>query len=234
MNVLSVMAHQDDELVCLGTMLKMRDRGDALHFICLTDGSLGIGGEPDLSRDKAAAIRDREMRDLAGRLDASYVCLDERDAFLYDTPEVRLRLADAMRAVKPDVVFTHFSPDFNTDHMTVNTLVRQCAMLLGLATLHTNAEPCPSPAVFMVEPSGGFEFEATHYVDVSAYVEGKSALAACHASQDELFRVWHGYGLGEWVARCSQRRGEEAGVPHAEAFRPMLARKLVKAVQLLP
>src|SRR5208283_3980972 len=47
MNVLSVMAHQDDELVCLGTMLKMRDRGDRLHFICLTDGSLGISGKPD-------------------------------------------------------------------------------------------------------------------------------------------------------------------------------------------
>ena len=59
MNVLSVMAHQDDELVCLGTMLKMRDRGDRLQFICLTDGSCGIGGRPDLGREDAAAIRER-------------------------------------------------------------------------------------------------------------------------------------------------------------------------------
>ena len=174
------------------------------------------------------------MRDLAGRLDASYVCLGEQDAFLYDSADVRLRLIEAMRAVGPEVVFTHFSPDFNTDHMAVNTLVRQCAMLLGLATLHTESAPCASPAVFMVEPSGGFEFDATHYVDMTAYVEGKSSLAACHASQDELVKVWHGYGLAEWVTRASQRRGEECGVPHAEAFRPMLARKLVKAGQLLP
>ena len=234
MNVVSVMAHQDDELMCLGTMLKMRDRGDALHFICLTDGGLGIGGRPDTRRDEASAIRDREMRGLCDRLGAPYECLGERDAFLYDTADVRLRLVNAMRAVRPDVAFTHFSPDFNADHMAVNGLVRQCAMLLGLATLRTEASPCASPAVFMIEPSGGFEFDATHYVDVTAYAEQKAALAACHASQHELFRVWHGYGLGEWVTRCSVRRGEEVGVPHAEAFRPMLARKLVKAEQLLP
>lgn len=129
MNVLSVMAHQDDELVCLGTMLKMRARGDGLHFVCLTDGSLGIGGRPDLPRVEAAAIRDREMRDLAGRLDASNSCMGERDSFLYDTPELRLRLIDAMRSVKPDVVFTHFSPDFNTDHMAVNALVKAVQLL---------------------------------------------------------------------------------------------------------
>lgn len=234
MNVLSIMAHQDDELVCLGTMLKMRDRGDKLHFICATDGCFGIAQQPDLPRAEAAAIRDREMRELAGRLDASYVCLGEQDVFLYDTPEVRVRLLNAMRACKPDVVFTHFSPDFNTDHMAVNTMVRQCAMATSLITLKTEAPPCPSPAVFLVEPSGGFEFQATHYVDVTDVTEEKMALAACHESQDGLFQIWHGYGLGEWAARCSLKRGEEVGVKHAEAFVPMLSRKLVKAEALLP
>lgn len=35
MNVVSVMAHQDDELMCLGTMIKMKKQGYKLHFICL-------------------------------------------------------------------------------------------------------------------------------------------------------------------------------------------------------
>jgi LmbE family N-acetylglucosaminyl deacetylase len=234
MNVVSVMAHQDDELVCLGTMLKMRERGDKLHFICCTDGCFGIAQHPEMGREEAAAIRDTEMRELADRLGASYTCLGEQDVFLCDTPRVRFRLLSAMRAAKPDVVFTHFSPDFNVDHMTVNTLVRQCAMAMGLATVHTEAPPCDSPAVFLVEPSGTFEFDATHYVDVTAQTDEKMALAALHRSQDELFRIWHGYGLGEYVTRCALRRGEEAGVEHAEAIRPMLARKLVKAHQVLP
>lgn len=66
MNIVSVMAHQDDELMCLGTMLKMQERGDKLHFICVTDGSGGMVQWPDMSRAEAAAIRDQEMRDLAG------------------------------------------------------------------------------------------------------------------------------------------------------------------------
>ena len=60
MNVVSVMAHQDDELVCLGTMLKMQARGDALHFICLTDGCGGMVQAPEMTRGEAAAVRDRE------------------------------------------------------------------------------------------------------------------------------------------------------------------------------
>ncbi|NIN10571.1 MAG: PIG-L family deacetylase, partial [Gemmatimonadales bacterium] len=68
MNVVSVMAHQDDELMCLGTMLKMQQRGDALHFVCLTDGSGGMVQAPDMPRAEAAAIRDQEMRDLAARV----------------------------------------------------------------------------------------------------------------------------------------------------------------------
>jgi len=36
MNVVSIMAHQDDEMRCLGTLLKCRARGDRLHFVTIT------------------------------------------------------------------------------------------------------------------------------------------------------------------------------------------------------
>lgn len=49
MNVVSIMAHQDDEMFCLGTMLKCRARGDRLSFITLTDGSKGFVQRPDIS-----------------------------------------------------------------------------------------------------------------------------------------------------------------------------------------
>jgi len=57
------------------------------------------------------------------------------------TPELRLRLLNAMRTCKADVVFTHFNPDYNLDHMTVNLLVRQCAMHIPFAMTHTQAPP---------------------------------------------------------------------------------------------
>lgn len=235
MHVVSVMAHQDDELACLGTMLRMQARGDALHFICVTDGSGGMVQAPEMSRAEAAAVRDREMRELVRRLDADYVCLGERDEYLYDTPDLRDRLIGALRAARADVIFTHFSPDYNLDHVTVNALVWHCAMQAPLPMVRTEAAPlAAAPAVFLVEPSGGFEFEPTHYVDITTVSDRKRDLALCHASQAEAFRAAGLKGFDDLVVGMSERRGVQVGVAHAEAFRPMLSRGLVKPYPILP
>lgn len=235
MNVLSLMAHQDDELMCLGTMLKMRARGDRLHFVCVTDGSGGMAQAPDMPREEAAAIRDREMRDLTGRLDATYRCLGVQDEYLYDTPEVRLQVVEAIRACRADVIFTHFNPDYNVDHMTVNTLARQAAMHAPFPMTHTQSPALEAtPAVFVVEPSSGFEFEPSHYVDISEVIEAKRELARCHRSQDDAFRAALHLGLDDWICETSRYRGSQVSVPHAEAFRPFYARGLVKAFPILP
>jgi len=235
MQVVSIMAHQDDELMCLGTMLKMQARGDALHFVCVTDGSGGMAQAPDMPRAEAAAIRDREMRDLAGRLGASYTCLNERDEYLYDTPDVRRRLVAAIRACQADVIFTHFSPDYNVDHNTVTELVRQCAMHAPFPMTHTVEPPlAATPAVFLVEPSGGFGFEPSHYVDITPFIERKRELARCHQSQDDAFHAALNKGLDDWMLENTRYRGAQCGVEHAEAFRPFLARGLVKGYSILP
>jgi len=235
MNVVSVMAHQDDELMCLGTLLKMRERGDTLHFICITDGSGGMAQAPDMPRNEAAAVREREMRELTSRIGATYQCLNEQDEYLYDTPELRLRLLQAVRTVKADVIFTHFNPDYNVDHMTTNLLVRQVAMHATFPMTHTEATPlAKTPAVFLIEPSSGFEFEPTHYVDITAQIELKRELARCHISQDQAFHVALNKGLDDWICETSAYRGSQVDVPHAEGFRPMYSRGLIKPFAILP
>jgi LmbE family N-acetylglucosaminyl deacetylase len=235
MNVVSVMAHQDDELICLGTMLKMQSRGAALHFIVLTDGSGGMVQAPAMGRAEAAAIRDREMRALAEKCGATYQCLGERDEYLYDTPDVRDRLINAIRAAAADLIFTHFSPDYSVDHMTVNTLVRQCAMQAPFPMIETEAPPiAKTPAVFLGEPSGYFDFEPTHYVDITDVFECKIELVLYHRSQDEAFRATFGKGLDDWVREMGRVRGSQVQVEFAEAFRPMFARGLVKPHSILP
>ena len=77
MNVVSIMAHADDEMRCLGTMLRCAERGDRLAFITLTDGSHGYVQDPSLPRAKVAAIRDREMRALAADLDGDDASSDD-------------------------------------------------------------------------------------------------------------------------------------------------------------
>ena len=79
------MAHQDDEMRCLGTMLKCQARGDRLCFVTVTDGSKGFVQQPGIVRDQAAAIRHAEMSALAHAIEADYINLREPDELLYDT-----------------------------------------------------------------------------------------------------------------------------------------------------
>jgi LmbE family N-acetylglucosaminyl deacetylase len=235
MNIVSIMAHQDDEMRCLGTMLKCRDRGDRLAFVTITDGSLGFVQNPTIGREEAAAIRHAEMSALCTAIDAEFINLGERDEFLYDTPAVRMALIEAIRRTRADVIFTHYHEDYNADHVTVNALVRHCAMHAALPVLITESAPLSSPpAVFLVEPLGPFLFPATHYVDISAYHDQKVALLKHHASQDEALFLALGAGFERLCSRLEAYRGEQVGCEYAEAFTPMQARGAVKGYSVLP
>jgi len=235
MNIVSVMAHQDDEMRCLGTMLRCQERGDRLAFVTLTDGSKGFVQDPGIARADAARIRDAEMRALATALDADYLNLGHPDEFLFDTPEVRLSLIEAIRATRADVVFTHFSEDYNADHTTVHHLVRHCAMHACLPVLPTSSPPLAThPAVFLVEPHGPFEFPASHYVDVSAVHAHKGELLLHHVSQEEAMQAALGSGIQALTETLDAYRGDQVGVRFAEAFAPMRARGAIKPFQVLP
>ena len=237
MNIVSIMAHQDDELMCLGTMLKMKKSGHKLAFICLTDGAAGMAHLPDMPFEEAAKIREIEMKNLTSDIDAKYICLNRPDEYLYDTVELRLELIEAIRFVEADVIFTHNTVDYNVDHMTTCLLVRQCAMQAALPIQKTKSKPLIStPAVFMTEPSGGFEFEPSHWVDITEVMSEKMRLAKYHKSQDDAFIAAFGEGKGidNWIAETSKKRGDQCGVQYAEAFLPMRARGFVKAYSILP
>ncbi|MGB3328130.1 MAG: PIG-L family deacetylase [Thermomicrobiales bacterium] len=235
MNVVSIMAHQDDEMRCLGTMLKCRARCDRLHFITLTDGSKGFVQQPDIDRATAAAIRDREMRAIADDLDATFINLGEPDEYLADTPAVRDALIEAIRRCRADLVFTHFTQDYNLDHTITSALVRHCAMQSCLPVLPTASPPLAAhPAVFMVEPHGPFPFHPSHYVDIAAQRDEKVRLLALHVSQEEAMQLGTGTGVAELTAKVDAFRGDQVGVAWAEAFVPMPARGAFKPFPVLP
>jgi LmbE family N-acetylglucosaminyl deacetylase len=237
MNVVSILAHQDDEMRCLGTMLKFRQRGETLSFVTVTDGSGGFVHEPDITRPEAARIRHEEMAALARSLDATFVNLAEHDEFLYDTPELRVRLIEAIRKTKADVIFTHWHDDYNTDHTATHWLVRQAALQCALPMIKTDSPPLKQhPAIFCVEPHGPMAFPASHFVDVSAFEEEKIRLLDLHVSQNQAFEAVTG-GQKPIEAICRRHDGfwgEHAGCAYAEAFAPMATRGAVKPYPILP
>ena len=234
MNTVSILAHQDDEMFCLGTMLKCRARGDRLFFITLTDGSKGFVQRPNIPREEAAAIRRAEMGALAKAVGGEHLARGEPDEFLSDTAEVRMKLIEAIRATGADLIFTHYHEDYNLDHTTTNALVRQCAMQSCLTVLPTASPPLKEhPAVFLNEPIGPVGFVPTHYVDISAFEKEKSDLLHHHRSQEEAFAKT-GQSLGGMIGKVSAFRGLQVGCAHAEGFVAMSARGAVKPFPVLP
>ena len=220
---------------CLGTLLKCRARGDTIAFVTLTDGSKGFVHQPDIGPVEAAAIRDAEMHTLADHLGASYLNLREPDEFLYDTPDVRMKLIEAIRTTGAELIFTHYHEDYNLDHTTVSGLVRHCAMQACLPVLPTISPPLSEPpAVFMVAPHGPVIFPASHFVDISSLEDEKIALLESHDSQEIAMQEAVGAGFDRLCRRLDGYWGQAVGCDYAESFVPMRGRGAVKPYNVLP
>jgi LmbE family N-acetylglucosaminyl deacetylase len=229
------MAHQDDEMHCLGTMLKCRARGDPLHFVTLTDGSKGFVQQPEIEPKVAARIRREEMSALASSIGAEYLNLNEPDEFLYDTPVVRMKLIEAIRQTGAQLIFTHYHEDYNLDHTTVCGLVRHCAMQACLPVLPTASPPLKeSPSIFMAAPHGSFIFPASYFVDISEYETEKMALLCLHRSQEAAMQQAGGGGFEQLCHRMDSHWGGQSGCEYAEGFVPMRGRGTIKPYPVLP
>ena len=236
MNIVHVAAHQDDEGHTLGTLLKYRQQGGhRITLICTTNGDKGMSFSPEIPYEEAAAIREREMRAVAEALGADYVCLGAEDEFLYDTREMRLKLLDALRAARAELIFTHWVRDYNLDHTTTSRLVFQMSMNSIIASMRTEHPALPStPKIFYWDVGDGFGFEGTHFVELSEeLVREKVRILRLHASQMEVMRRI-GPDFADQLFERAREVGRRAGVPFAEMFRPCLASRRTPLASMLP
>ena len=236
MNIAFVGAHPDDEMACLGTLLLYRRRGDRVFLICATNGDKGMSDDPDFPYAECARVRDREMRRVAAALDAEYTCLEEPDEALYDTWPNRLKMIEAIRRTRADLLFTHFHRDYNLDHSVTSALTFQSALLSQIASVRTDSPALPAvPPIFYVDPGPGFGFEATHFVEIDATtVTLMRDIMGFHQSQMEVSRRLLGRDYRDTVDDRLKAAGQRVGVPYAEAFRPCLANRRTPLARLLP
>jgi N-acetylglucosamine malate deacetylase 1 len=237
MNVACVIAHQDDEMGCLGTLLRLRDERRAqLALIVLTNGDKGMSWSPEVELAEAARIRDREMRAVAAALGASYRCLDQPDGFLHDGPDLRLALIEALRAAEVELLFTHWLEDYNADHVATARVTCHAALLAEIASVRTDSPPLRhAPAIFHMDPGPGYGVEMTHFVALTTeQAEEKARLTRLHKSQMEVMRELRGRDYAELALEHARGTGARAMVPYAEAFRPCLMERRIPLAAMLP
>ncbi|NUQ01170.1 MAG: PIG-L family deacetylase, partial [Armatimonadetes bacterium] len=180
-----------------------------------------------------AAIRAAEAAASARLLGASYHCAGMLDLFVLLNEQAIKTTTELLRQVRPEVLITHSPADYMLDHEQTSAIVRTCAFAAPIRNVATDApQPAPElehiPHLYYADPLEGTDplgrrIEPGFYVDISAEIDRKAELLACHASQREWLLKHHGVdeylnSMREWGAL----RGAEVGVAHAEGFRQHL------------
>lgn len=235
-SVVAVEPHPDDvEILCMGTLLKLRAEGTKVTIVCVTNGDKGSGHNPDMPYAECAAIRFKEASAVAEAIGATFINLGAEDEYLYDTPELRDALAGVFRSAKAEMVLAP-SPDcYQTDHTITSEIAFQAAHLSALPQLRIKEPALPkAPSMYYYDTVPGLDFEPSFFIDISAEMARKRELARMHVSQMASMKSQSNWDLVEAIETMGRFRGLQSGTRYAEAFRLCARYPRVKAWKSFP
>jgi LmbE family N-acetylglucosaminyl deacetylase len=219
--VLAVYAHPDDpEVSCAGTLARWADEGAEVHLVICARGDKG-SHDAGVDPVELTAVRAAEADAAATVLGlTAHENLGLPDGEVDNTRELRGRLVERIRALRPDVVVScdptavFFGSRYvnHHDHRGVGFAVLDaCAPAASSPLYFPDAgQPHRVPTVYL---SGTLHPDT--WEDIATTLDRKVEALRCHRSQvgDDLELV------GEVVRRRASSAGAEAGLAHAEAFR---------------
>jgi len=235
LNVVSVGAHQDDELSCLGTLIRYREQAGRITTVSLSNGDKGGQHDPTIPHAVVAQTRIDEATRMVAELGGTYHCLGLEDGFVFDSRDVRLALTQILRAAEADVVLTLPPSDYNNDHVMAGQIALHASLMSAINVVHTSAPPLPrAPAVLYMDSIVGLDFQPTQYVDISDQFGEKIRLLRIHDSQMRSQPNITGWDLVTHAEVVGRFRGQQCGVRYAEGFRPVLRTPLLRPGWMLP
>lgn len=236
MNVVAVGAHQDDnEITCLGTLLRLKDQGATITTVTVTDGAGGIEHNSSLTSSEVTAKRNAEAEEIARRLGGQHICLNAPDEALVETVELRTQLVEVFRAAGADLIFAPPPRDYHADHMVTSRLAHQACLQAMLAEVVTQSPPLARcPAMYYVEPATGLGFQPTEFVDISDQFDEKLALLEIYVSQIAALKDAYNLDLQQYARTVNEFRGMQCSVRFAEAFQTVMDWPRVRTERMLP
>ncbi|RTE03560.1 PIG-L deacetylase family protein [Paenibacillus whitsoniae] len=134
MTILAIGGHVGDaELTAGGVLASHSLKGDRIATLALTAGERGVPAGQDMKEYHAQKVR--EAHTFAEMLGGeAYVFDDIPDGELEDSTEMRFRVADVIRKVKPNVIITHWKNSMHKDHMTTHRIVNDARFFAALAS----------------------------------------------------------------------------------------------------
>jgi LmbE family N-acetylglucosaminyl deacetylase len=185
LRILIIGAHPDDPEWYAGGVISMYARqGHKVKLVSLTNGD---AGHPTLYGPPLAERRRAEAAAAGAVLGAEYLVLDNHDAGLLPTLEVREQVVRIMRDFRPDLVMTHRLWDYHADHRYTAQVVQDALVPAGharrvapdLPLLH----PMPRVVFLWDEFTRPYPFAPDIVVAIDEAIEKKIDALHCHTSQ---------------------------------------------------
>lgn len=211
--LLAVLAHPDDEVGALGTLLAQAARGDRVHVAWLTDGekteSMG-----ELTEEEVGRRRREHARRSAEMLGAEPHFFGLPDTAVEARPEAARRVAGLLARLRPDGLLT-FGEAWarglrHPDHQATGKIARDAITLARVAKVVAPAEPyrgfCP---VFCYRGQHGRL--PTVAVDVEPHLDTIYEVG-------RFYQERVGFGDPAWIEQRLRAAGERWGVTYAEEW----------------
>lgn len=233
MRVMGIGAHPDDlEILCGGTMARFAREGHEVVMCHALNGNLG---HIEIPRKELRTIRRQEAKNAAAVIGAESITLDIDDLDIYSERDARMKMTEAIRKARPDVIIMPDSQDYMPDHTIASEVAFDasfCATLPQLITespVHFKLTP-----IYFMDTMAGLKFEAEEYVDITEVADVKRQMIACHKSQADWLREHDNVDYVEMAMVQSAFRGMQSGVKYAEAYRQLRVWGRVTTKRLLP
>ncbi len=187
----AVAAHPDDiEFVMAGTLILLHSAGYEIHMMNIANGCCG---STEHSATHTAQIREQEAIAAADSIGAEFHPSLVNDLEIFYDHETLTRLAAVMREVAPEILLVHAPSDYMEDHMNACRLAVTAAFARGMPNYPTRPPRPPvdqAVTIYHAQPHGnrdplGHLVRPGMFVDVGGVMAEKTAMLACHKSQQQ-------------------------------------------------
>lgn len=223
--ILAIGAHPDDvEIGMGGTIAFLVEKGHEVTILDLTDGEPTPTGSREtriaesLEAAKVLGINNRITLDLPNR-------------YLMDTVENRVKVAEVIRKIKPDILFLHFWTDAHPDHRAASLLSEASRFYAKLTKTDMSGEPFfPRKMYYFFSSHFRLLVKPAFVFDISESLELKIKAISCYRSQ---FNETRGnLRILEDLRVIARWWGSRAGIEYGEPFasRECLSLKEIQAI----
>lgn len=221
-DVLVIAAHPDDEVLGVGgSIARHTRRGDRVSVLIMTDG---VTARHSMVEPQKAAARNACR--VLGVQDLHFVDLPDQRLDGLPLLDVIQPIAGAIKARRPQVVYTHHGGDANQDHRTVFAATLVAVRPFGDNPVKRVLSYAVATSTEWAPPFPAWAFLPNVYTDIQDTLEDKiNAFEAYRETFESEVRPYPDPRSPEAVRLYAQATGVAVGLRAAEGF--MLIRELV-------